>query len=139
MIGAGRQQLEAGSTGAGDRAVQAYNLRFVFSTNPANRRPIEKPAAYDRARYLALAGMQEDITALALKGIKLMNQKVNDPGFGDYPGHNWTYPEADWAERKRIVKQHVDYGLGLLYFLQNDTAVPEEIGVNPTWLSQSAN
>jgi hypothetical protein len=36
------------------------------------------------------------------------------------------YPEAGWEERERITAHIRNVTLGLLYFLQNDAAIPEE-------------
>jgi hypothetical protein len=45
----------------------------------------------------------------------------------DLPGENHDYPEADWERREDIADRHRRHALGLLYFLQNDDAVPETI------------
>ena len=39
---------------------------------------------------------------------------------------NYDYPNADWDQREKIVERIRNVTLGLLYFLQNDSAVPEE-------------
>jgi hypothetical protein len=41
------------------------------------------------------------------------------------PGHNHAYPEADWPTREKIIQQHLDFGLGLMWFLQHDESIPE--------------
>ncbi|MGH9371067.1 MAG: FAD-dependent oxidoreductase, partial [Vicinamibacterales bacterium] len=52
----------------------------------------------------------------------------NRGGFStDYIGKNWDYPEADYARRARIWKQHEDYQKGLLYFIATDSRVPDPI------------
>jgi hypothetical protein len=43
------------------------------------------------------------------------------------PDINDAYPDGDAATRRRILAQHLYYNAGLLYFLQNDAAVPEAI------------
>ena len=40
------------------------------------------------------------------------------------PGENHDYPEADWTSREEIIRRHLDFGLGLMWFLQNDESVP---------------
>ena len=40
------------------------------------------------------------------------------------PGENHAYPEADWPAREEIIRRHLEFGLGLMYFLQNDESVP---------------
>ena len=54
------------------------------------------------------------------------NEKA-DMNTADLPGEADEYPEGDWATRKRIAKRHRDHALGLLYFLHNDEAVPDDI------------
>lgn len=44
----------------------------------------------------------------------------------DLVGESHAYPEADWETRRKIAKQHLDYVLGFIYFLQNDDAVSEQ-------------
>jgi hypothetical protein len=39
---------------------------------------------------------------------------------------NYDYPDAGWERREQISARIRNVTLGLLYFLQNDTAVPEE-------------
>jgi hypothetical protein len=60
----------------------------------------------------------------------LPNQKydINDVSRGlvrlSMPGENLGWPEGDAATRQRIFEEHLRYNVGLLYFLQNDEAVP---------------
>jgi hypothetical protein len=43
------------------------------------------------------------------------------------PDINDAYPDGDATARRRIFDEHLYYNLGLLYFLQNDPAVPPHI------------
>ena len=43
------------------------------------------------------------------------------------PGGVDNYPDGDWPTRIAIVKRHREFALGLLYFLQNDSAVPQKV------------
>ena len=45
----------------------------------------------------------------------------------DFIGRNYNYPEADYATREKIFQEHVTYQKGLMWFLANDPAVPENI------------
>jgi len=132
---AGAAGIFDGSTGEGDGKVQAYNYRFCLDSDPDNRRMPEKPDTYDREDYvdLATAGsrvLYDDLDELGLRAIvraqNLPNGKI-DMNTADLPGENWDYPEADWERREEIAKRHRNYALGLLYFLQNDDAVPEKM------------
>lgn len=42
----------------------------------------------------------------------------------DLPEENWPWPEADWRWRDRFAQRLRDYTLGLLWFAQNDEALP---------------
>ena len=47
----------------------------------------------------------------------------------DYLGKNYDYPEASYARRSEIIKEHELYQKGLMYFLQNDSRVPPDVQV----------
>jgi hypothetical protein len=111
------------SSGAADAAVQACNYRTTLTTNPANRHPIPKPAHYDPYYLRSLE---------VFAGI----ERVPNDKFGwnrpQLVGRQTEYVEADWATRQRIIDEHWDVTMGLLYFLQNDATVP--INVRRAWL-----
>ncbi|MBI5817964.1 MAG: FAD-dependent oxidoreductase [Verrucomicrobia bacterium] len=111
------------STGAADGAVQACNYRTILTTNPANRVPIAKPANYD-PYYLKMLEIFSGVESIP-------NGKFgwNRP---QLIGLQTAYVEAGWAKRQRIMDEHWDMTLGLLYFLQHDPTVPEI--VRHAWL-----
>jgi len=129
-----------GSTGAGDQKIQCYNFRVVMTEDPANAVPMPMPPEYRPARYeRILDGVRSGAIlhpfAEAKTGVlrlqRLPNGKsdMNDVntspvGFG-LPGQNWDYPAASVERRAAIFEEHRLYALGLLYFLQNDTRLPE--------------
>ena len=45
----------------------------------------------------------------------------------DYIGGSWDYPDASYARRAEIWKEHKDYVAGFLYFLANDVQVPDAL------------
>ncbi len=100
-----------------DDAVQAYNYRFCVTRDPANRLPIPKPAGYNRDEYVNYHRKY-----IASHGGPNLKSHVNSPIL---PGENHAYPEASWEEREAIIQRHLDFGLGLMWFLQNDESVPE--------------
>ena len=51
----------------------------------------------------------------------------NGPISTDYIGHSWTYPEASYAEKAKIWREHLLYTESLLYFLSHDASVPETL------------
>ena len=122
--------------GSGDALIQAYNFRLCLTDEPSNRIPIEKPEGYDPSRYELLR---------RLLAISPQKTKLNDwfiwsrmPGHKtdvnnrgafstDAIGMSQGYPEASRVERERMVREHKDYTLGLLYFFGHDPAVPASL------------
>jgi hypothetical protein len=131
---------------AGPAAVQAYNYRLCLTQKAANKMPIEPPPGYDPNRYELVAryiaalqghGMDVDLSRSGPKGEHLLkissipNGKtdLNNNGWisTDYVGYSSDYPEADYATRKKIAKDHENYMRGLFQFLATDPRVPEKI------------
>ena len=142
-----------GTTGEGDRRLQAYTFRLCLTTDPANSTILrEPPPGYDRTRYLGYlddwkAGrlgaprqMKEGrgyftptfgtvVRALSITDIPNRKTDVNmNPrplGF-PFSQENAGYAEADWETREKITGRIRNLTLGLVYFLQNDPAIPAE-------------
>ena len=126
--------------GSADKKVQAYNFRIIVSSDPANQVPFPKPPGYDPARYELLARLLQ-ATAAKLGRAPIMNEVVliapipnrkadiNNQGAvsTDYIGKSWDYPDADYATRARIWRDHVNYDQGFLYFLAHDPRVPASL------------
>lgn len=109
------------STGAADPAVQAYNMRTVLTADPDNRVPTERPANYDRDALMKR--LEADVKwATETPGTKLPNRKTywNLP---ELLGVQTDYVEGDWATRQRITREHTEFTLALLYFLQTDESI----------------
>jgi hypothetical protein len=120
--------------GTGDSKVQAYNYRICLTSNPANLIPIGKPDNYDPKRYELLARLmakhpEKDKLTDYLIWSHMPNEKTdinNRNGFStDMIGANYDYPNGTYAERAKIIKAHEDYTKGLLYFMGNDSQVPQ--------------
>jgi hypothetical protein len=118
-----------GEHGAPSDAIQGFSFRLCLTKNPANRLPIEKPAAYDASlyelqrRYLAAGGV---ITA----PVSSIPNGKTDPGSwhplaGFLAGWNHNWNTANYAERARMLRRSREYVQGLLWFLAHDEAVPE--------------
>jgi hypothetical protein len=131
---------DGGVPGEGDKAVQAYNFRLVLTRDPMNQRPITPPADYSSARFELLARYLEGWDASTnrrpslgdLMHIQMMpNGKTdinNNGGFStDFIGANYDYPDADYAQRALIWKEHENYTRAFLHFLASDARVPENI------------
>lgn len=133
--------LQEGAPGTpGDPApgIQAYCFRLCLTTNPANRIPIAPPADYDPKRYELVARFIEACLAIGdemdlrwfSKHDPLPNDKwdFNTATFGgNLPGASHAWPEAGYAQREKIAREHEDYHRGLLHFLATDPRVPEKV------------
>lgn len=143
----------AGTTGEGDRRLQAYTFRLCLTGDPLNSFVLrEPPPGYDRSHYL---GYLDDWRAGRLGPPKEMhhgmgyyaptfNTMVRALSLAELPNgkfdanmnprplgfpfaeENYDYPEADWETREAIARRIRNLTLGLLYFLQNDPEIPEE-------------
>jgi hypothetical protein len=133
--------LGEGSTEEGDDTLQAYNYRLCLTDRPDLRLPIPKPKTYNRDDYASLAG---DVTGGHTRSfmprpgvgfgvvnpVRVPNGKTDTNNHHqafvstDLPEENWPYPEADWEWRDRFARRLRDYTLGLLWFCQNDEALP---------------
>jgi hypothetical protein len=71
--------------------------------------------------------VMHEVTLIA----KIPNKKadINNQGAfsTDYIGKSWGYPDGDYATRKRIWDDHVNYTKGYFYFLAHDPRVPASL------------
>ncbi|MEN6405320.1 MAG: FAD-dependent oxidoreductase [Thermoguttaceae bacterium] len=127
-----------GEEGAGDHRVQAYNFRMCLTDAPDNRRPFPKPAHYDPLRYELLlryveAGGKTFFNGGAnfATGSPMPNRKTDTNNSGPFStdniGANYAYPDGDDATREKIIADHRDYQLGLLWTLANNPRVPAAV------------
>lgn len=137
-----------GSTGAGDDNVQSYSYRLCLSDEPSNRRlPDSPPAGYDRTRFVPILLSPEEKECLALPfHHRFLIQSLREMVESDhlFHGHalpnrkrSWNatnltgggkgYAEADASGRRAIERAHRDHALGLMWFLQNDPAMPDDL------------
>lgn len=121
-----------GNYGDGDKKVQAYCYRMCLTRVPANRVPFPKPDGYDPKEYELLlrvfnAGWRETFD----KYDPIPNGKTDTNNHGPFStdniGRNWDYPEASYARRREIIDEHIRYQKGLLYFMANDSRMPEDV------------
>lgn len=104
-----------------------------------NSLPVTPPANYDAkefellGRYLVALVAQKKNPKLAQfwNPIWMPNHKTdinNNGGFStDFIGRNYDYPNADYATRDRITKEHETYIRGFCTFLATDPRVPEDM------------
>ena len=126
-----------------DGQLQAYNFRFIMTTDPANRITPSAPPGYRREDFVGILPVLEsgqikkvfDYPRGCLFKAQtppLPNGKydINDVSQGlvrlSLPGKNLLWPEGDPGTRERIAAEHLRDQAGLLYFLQNDLEVPEQ-------------
>lgn len=131
------QEGEPGNQGDPAPGVQAYCFRLCLST-AADRLPIAPPPNYDAKRYEIVARFIEACRANGddmdlrwfSKYDELPNQKwdFNTATFGgNLPGASHEWPEAGYARRTEIAKDHENYHRGLLHFLLTDPRVPQKV------------
>jgi hypothetical protein len=122
----------AGLPEGGDRKVQAYNFRMIFSQDPANQTPYPKPARYDPARFELFARLLKAKPDLKMGQVlsidPIPNRKAdinnNGPFSTDYIGKSWDYPNAGYRHREEIWRDHEEYTKELMWFLAHDPRVP---------------
>ncbi len=143
----------AGTTGEGDKRLTAYTFRLCLTTDPANSFVLtQPPQGYDRKNYegyiddwksgrmgppkvmkegVGYFGPTFNTVVRALSIAEIPNRKTDvnmNPrplGF-PFTEENYGYPEASWEEREKITARIRNLTIGLLYFLQNDEAIPSE-------------
>ena len=126
-----------GTPGEPAPGVQAYCFRLCLTTAP-DRLPIAPPPDYDPKRYELVARFIEGCLAMGddmdlrwfSKYDALPNQKwdFNTATFGgNLPGRSWAWPDASYAQREAIAREHENYHRGLLHFLATDPRVPAKV------------
>ena len=118
--------------GEGDHRVQAYCYRMCMSLDPNNRIPFPKPDNYDESKYeLLFRNFEAGDMRLLLKPDMMPNGKTdtnnNCAVSTDYIGQNYGYPDGSYAEREKILANHLNYQKGLMWTLQNHPRVPQKI------------
>jgi hypothetical protein len=65
-----------------------------------------------------------------------MNGEIEGLTSLNCPGVSWSWPEANRGHRQRLEQFHVDHAAGLIWFLQHEPRVPENIraGMKPLGL-----
>ncbi len=116
--------------GTGDARIQAYCFRMCLTDYDENRIPFEKPALYRELDYeLLFRNYEAGEKSVPWINSSMPNRKTdtnNSRGFStDFIGQNYAYPEASYAERKRIFDNHLNYQKGLMWSLAYHPRIPE--------------
>jgi hypothetical protein len=128
-----------GEYGAADNKIQAYCYRMCMTNHPENKVPFPKPENYDSTQYdLLVRDFATGRKDWFEKFDDIPNRKTDTNNHGafssDNIGMNYDYPEASYMRRQEILKEHIDYQMGLLWFVANDSRVPEDIRTQmATW------
>jgi lysophospholipase L1-like esterase len=123
-----------GKTGDPDSRIQAYNFRMQI-TNTPDRVIFPKPKGYDPSWYALLARYLQKqpegfwIIKPQFGPLQLRRGDSNNQGAfsTDFIWGSQHWPLAGYAEREAIFQRHVQYQMGLMYFLANDPQVPAQV------------
>lgn len=132
-----------GIDGKGDKGIQAYCFRMTLTDHPENRIPFKKPEGYNELEYELLfrnyesaAGPIEKMYSYGDPLVPWINSAMpnrktdtnNQKGFStDFIGQNYDYPEADYAERAKIIERHRHYQQGLMWTLAYHPRIPQKV------------
>ena len=120
--------IDTADSGTADPHVQAYNLRTVLTNDPENRIPVTRPENYDREKLVR--DLEQRVNwSQRTPGTRLPNRKTywNLP---EVLGVQTEYVNGDWTVRNGVRAAHAEMTLALLYFLQNDDSLPEDVRTN---------
>lgn len=128
------------------RDLQGYNFRFTMTNVPGNRLPVAAPKGYRRELFTPLLDLiaagkikqafggytdRDNIVKLVIPVLPNGKRDTNDVSSGhvrlSLPGDQLMWPEGDAAVRRQIFDEHLLWNAGLIYFVQNDLAVPAAI------------
>ncbi len=120
------------ANGTGDDKIQAYCFRMCLTDSPENRIPFPQPAGYDASQYELLlrlfeSGWREHFGKFDPAPNRKTDTNNHGPFSTDNIGFNDDYPEASYARRREIIKEHEIYQKGLMYFMANDPRVPSDV------------
>jgi hypothetical protein len=114
-------KLLPGSTGKGDRRIQAYSyLVTVKDYGPGVDKTIPMPPGYKKEDFIHTPAWKD---SWAFTSGKMPNGKYElnqHPQGGDIQEINYHYPEGGYRERARVEKLYRDHGLAYLYYIQTE-------------------
>lgn len=124
-----------GHEGSGDKKLQAYCYRMTLTNVEQNKIDFPKPANYKEEdyallfKYLEIYKVGKDPAFIDFT--PMPNGKTDSNNSGpistNFVGKNYNYPEATYLERERIIQEHKDYQMGLMWTLAYSDKVPANI------------
>lgn len=129
-----RINTNPGIVGEGDNRIQAYCFRMWLTQDDPI--PFPKPPVYEPIQYELLARLFESGADPQIRFRRDTNNHhlYNGAYFIDYVGGEDAWPEGDYATREKLFQEHVNYQLGVMWFLQNSPRIPEEYAkIFNTW------
>jgi hypothetical protein len=134
----GFTERSAFTEGQADERVMNYNFRVMMSSNP-DRVAFPKPAKYEPKRFVLLSRLLKNKPETQFRDIIDMyswtypkgkyetnNKQKSVISLGHFGG-NVDYPDADYKKRQAIYDDHKNWTQGVLYFLANDSSVPQQL------------
>ncbi len=122
------QAGELGTAGAPDKHIMGFCFRLCLTRDSLNRIPVLQPEGYQPETYEIYRRYLQAGGTLFQPNANRPNGKTDLGSWHDLSanlyGENWEYPNGDYATQERVVKHHRDFTQGLIWFLQNDVAVP---------------
>lgn len=118
--------------GSGDNLIQAYNFRICMTNNHENLKPFIQPKNYNPENYeLCARWLKKTKLAIFHKFDLIIKDKTDTNNNGafstDFIGENYGFPDGSYEERENIFQKHLNYQMGLHYFMANDERVPSHI------------
>lgn len=128
----------------GDGQLQGYNFRLIMTCDPQLRVSVSAPEGYDREEFVGVLPLLKNGQLKGVFGYPAdyaykaqipsmprgkfdINDVSRSPIRLSMPGENLEWPEGDESARAAVFARHLRYNVGLLWFLQNDAEVPEQI------------
>ena len=117
--------------GMGDQRTMAYNYRVSVTSNTANRVLFPKPEHYDPTPFIETYGKRAKEGRAKGFGDFFTTIDKWHPGYKydanwfDWPGNSEGYADGDWAARDVIAARIRNRAQSLLYYVQNDPALPQ--------------
>jgi len=136
------------AVGSADQQVQSYCIRPTLTNNPENRVPIAAPLDFDLSQFdlFRQLGRSMRLGRVAAKQIPMLGTTYKSAYFNlaalpngkfdmnsgpaaplNNPALTQGWVHASMATRQHMAQEFARYTQALLYFIQNDTSVPEGI------------